>query len=263
MLKVNDIVSLMQDIAPNDYAMMHEYDNVGLLFGSKDNKINKVLVCLDVTKAVVEEAIKIKAGLILSHHPFIYMPIKSIVEDDVLGAKIIKLAKNDISVLSCHTNLDFVIDGINDYASRVIGIKDLTVLDKYIDDKQGLGRVGNLEKPITLEALRQVVKKEYKDDYVRMIGDGSKIISRVAVINGAGGGDTKYIDMAISNKADCLVTADLKHHIGIYAYEKGLAIIEPQHYNMEHIYLEYLIQRLQSKCKDAEFILSKDTNPRK
>lgn len=267
MATVGEIVGILKDFAPEEYEYKEEYDNIGLLFGDEQAEVTKLLVCLDVTETVLDEAIKTGAELIVAHHPFIYYPIKRINADDLIGRKILKAAKHGINIYSAHTNLDFVKDGINDYLAVSLGLRNITPLKAYISALEGFGRVGDLSNRVFCSVLKGEVETLLNDSHVRIVGDLTDQVKRIAVINGGGGGDTKYIDMAAQAGADCLITADIKHHVAVYARELGITVIEPQHYNMEYAYIARLCQILKIEAKSRktgiEILQSRsENNPR-
>lgn len=128
-VKCKDITSFIEAIAPVHLA--EEWDNVGLMLGSYNKEVKKVLVCLDVTSGVVEEAVNLQADLIISHHPLIFKPIKRLNEEDFKGRLIYRLIKNDISVYSAHTNLDVCSMGINQYLAEKLGLLQIDNLNSY------------------------------------------------------------------------------------------------------------------------------------
>ncbi len=267
MATVDQALKLIRNIAPEEYEYKKEYDNIGLMLGDKTASVTKILCCLDVTESVIDEAVSIGANLIISHHPFIWNPVKSITASTVQGRKILKAAKNEINIYSAHTNLDFTKDGINDYVANAIGLRNIEPLDKYVSDEIGFGRVGELSNKVYCTVLKGEIENVLRDGYVRIIGEPLAQVKRVAVINGGGGGDTAYIDMALAAKADCLITADVKHHVAMYARESGLTVIEPQHFNMEYVYISRLVQILKIEAKsgklDVEIVQSAvENNPR-
>lgn len=267
MARVADVIEMLKNFAPEEYVQKDEHDNVGLLVGRTTNKVKKVLCCLDVTQKVIDEAIDLKVDLIVSHHPVIFYPISSVTDKDVLGRKILSAIENGISIYAAHTNLDFVEDGINDYVAKMLGLIDIAPLDAYISDNAGFGRIGKLPGKITGMQLKKEVQQGLNDNFIRVIGDADRFVSKVAIINGGGGGDTSYVDMAVNLNADCLITADVKHHVAVYAADLGLLLIEPQHYTMEHVYIARLVQILKLEAKSTkaniEIIQSKaDINPR-
>ena len=267
MAKVSDIIKIANDIAPEEYKC--SFDNVGLVVGRKDAEVSRAIVCLDVTNEVLKEAIEEGATLIISHHPMIFDGVKKITDETIMGNKILTAVENGISIYAAHTNLDCVQDGINDFVANLLTLSDIQIMDNHVDgeDGVGIGRVGNLSSKMYAGVLKGQVETEFKDKYVRLIGEPLTIVSRVAIINGGGGGETEYVDMAKNMGADCLITADVKHHVAIYAQDSGITVIEPQHYTMEHCYLTRLTQLLKievaSRKLDVEIKQSKkDINPR-
>lgn len=241
---VGEVLAILRDFAPEECEYKHEYDNVGLILGDENSEVTRVLCCLDVTMPVIDEAIRLGAELIISHHPMIFCPIGKINTQTVLGRKLLKAAANGINIYAAHTNLDFVHDGINDYVAQLLGLHNVTSLEPYIDDETGYGRVGDLSNKVYCSVFKGEVESVLRDSYVRTVGEPYAQVKRVAVINGGSGGDTKYVDMAIKAGADCLITADVKHHVALYALESGITLIEPQHFTMEYCYIARLVQNL-------------------
>ncbi|MCX8130634.1 MAG: Nif3-like dinuclear metal center hexameric protein [Clostridia bacterium] len=132
-IKCKDIVSFLEKLAPPDLA--EDWDNVGLILGSSRQVVEKVLVCLDVTDKVAEEAVSNGIDLIVSHHPLIFKEMKRITEDDFKGKLIYNLIKNNISVYSAHTNLDVADGGINECLAEIIGLREVKNLNKYKSEK--------------------------------------------------------------------------------------------------------------------------------
>ena len=126
MLKVNEVVKLIEEIAKPKYA--YDWDNCGLLVGDGQQEINKILITLDVTKEVVEEAIEQKCGMIISHHPLIFRAVKSITADSYVGEIVSLLYKNDISLYCAHTTLDICFGGVNDALCQVLEIQNANLI---------------------------------------------------------------------------------------------------------------------------------------
>ena len=262
-IKVSEVIDMLLSLAPEEYEYKEDYDNIGLILGDRNAPVTRAVCCLDVTEAVIDEAISLGAQLIISHHPMIfYPPLKRITADDVLGRKILKAARYGISVYAAHTNLDFAPDGINDFVAQKLGLRNIKPLITYNDGKAGFGRVGDLSGAVYCSVLKGEVETVLGDSYVRMVGEPYVQVRRVAVINGGGGGDTKYVDMAIKAGADCFITADVKHHVAMYAFENGVTLIEPQHYTMEQCYIARLVQnlRIEAKARKAEIDIVQSKN---
>ncbi|AOY77522.1 Nif3-like dinuclear metal center hexameric protein [Clostridium formicaceticum] len=124
---VKSIIDIMEKLAPKQDAM--KWDNVGLQVGSNHSQVNRVMVCLDVTKEVLQEAVEKKVDLIIAHHPMIFSPLKSITKEDYKGSLIHEAIKKDINIYAAHTNMDIATEGLNAFVAKKIGIEDTDILD--------------------------------------------------------------------------------------------------------------------------------------
>lgn len=237
-MRIKSIFDFLNEKFPVETAC--DFDNVGLLIGNKNRSVTKVLVALDCTNAAVDEAIKIGAQLIVTHHPVIFEPIKSIDADGKIG----RLIENKISVISMHTNFDQGINGINDVLCQKIGLKNvkpLTARDGYV---LKVGETDNL----TADEFAQKLKTSLNTT-VRFT-DSGKRINRVMVCSGAGGG---FLDDAVNAGADALVAADIKHSVFLEADEKGICLFDAGHFETEDIAVEPLKEMLQNEFKNTQF----------
>lgn len=258
-VKCRDIMWIMEDFAPSKLA--EEWDNPGLNVGNPDADINRILVALDATEAVIDEAIEKNADLIITHHPLIFHPLKKINYNNPDGRKIIKLIKNDIGVFSAHTNLDAANGGTNDVLAQTIGLSDITVLSPHTPEGMGIGRVGILDEDTTLGLLAVRIKELLGLDAVRTVGNLSSKVKKVALCTGAG---FEFIDCAIKSKCDVLVTADVKYHEAMEAIDKNIAIIDATHYATENIIVpvlaKYILQKLENRGIDDVEVIKSNIN---
>ena len=237
-MRIKSIFDFLNEKFPVETAC--DFDNVGLLIGNKNRSVTKVLVALDCTNAAVDEAIKTGAQLIITHHPVIFEPIKSIDTDGKIG----KLIENKISVISMHTNFDQGINGINDVLCQKIGLKNvkpLTARDGYV---LKVGETDNL----TADEFAGILKTSLNTT-VRFT-DSKKRINRVMVCSGAGGG---FLGDAEIFGADALVAADIKHSVFLEADEKGICLFDAGHFETEDIAVEPLKEMLQNEFKNIQF----------
>ena len=230
---VNDLVELLEELMPSNLA--EDWDNVGLMLGRKGKTVKKILLALDLSKEVVEQAVAQKIDLIVTHHPAIFKKLKRVVDNDWQQDLLLTLAENGIAVYSAHTNLDCVSTGVNDVLAKLLKLEDIEILD----DSNGLGRIGVVEEASLVE-YAQVVKSALKADYV-VVGDAGKKVNKVAVCGGAG---SDLIDLALAKGADTLVTGDVKCHSAQQAVFSGLNIIDAGHQPTELPVLEKLADRL-------------------
>ena len=133
-MKIKEISNAVEQIAP--LGLAQDWDNVGLLIGNPDKNIKNILITIDVTKAVVEEAKKQKADLILSYHPIIWDGLKRITADGET-AHIYELIRLNISVFSIHTALDVAAGGVNDALADILGIDNPKPIGDYVADPAG------------------------------------------------------------------------------------------------------------------------------
>lgn len=254
MVKIEKILNFLCDFAPVEFA--ESYDNVGLLVGDKNKEIKKVLITLDADEKVIDDAKNNGCDLIISHHPLIFMPIKRITEDDSISKSIIKLIKNDISLISMHTNFDSVNEGLCDlFLDKIAKTKDKTSIEG--DPENGLGRIACLSEEKSLSDVLNTVKKEFKTDNLKYIGDKDKKIEKIAVCNG-GGAD--FIYTAKDMGADVYISGDFKYHHARFAYENDISLIDVPHYNAEIIFCEYLKDLLDKEFFKKLDILVTDKN---
>lgn len=245
-MKISDFISAMEALAPADTAL--SFDNVGLLVGTQREDIKRVLVALDCTCAVVDEAVALDADLILTHHPLMFSALKRILPEHPDSAAVFKLIRGNIALFSAHTNLDAAQGGVNTQLCRVLGIRnELPVAPENIM------RIGYLDGDYTLYDFAKLVERRL-NTRVRVCGDNNKRIRKVAVLGGSGGGD---IELAYRSGADVLVTGECKHNQAISASVLGISVIAAGHYETECVVLTAVIHHLQKACNGVEYILSK------
>lgn len=232
-LKVVDIKNIIEGFAP--VRLKESYDNVGLMVGDLDAEVTSILIALDCTLEVIEEAIAKKCNLIITHHPLLFIKPSTITTETLTGKKIIKLIKNNINLYSAHTNLDSVEGGINDSLMKILGYNkyDIMEISENIssnEEKSGIGRIAVLNRPTTLLELCNKVKETLELPFVRFSGKGSLEVNKVAIINGSG---QDYFLLAKKLGADCIITGDTTYHYVSDFREEGIGIIDAGHFGTE------------------------------
>ena len=250
---VKDISNEIEKIAPK--YLKEDYDNVGLMVGRDDKHVSKVLLALDCTNDVIIEAIENNVDMIISHHPLLFKKPKSITTNDLLGNKIISLIKEDISLYSCHTNLDSAKNGINDMLVNLLGFKSSLIIDEKESEngKCGIGRLIRLEKTMCLDDLVSTIKNKLDIKGLR-VAKGCDKVNTIAVINGSG---QDYFYEAKKLGADCIITGDTTYHFASDYKEMGINIIDAGHFASEQIVFFNVMKNIIDKFTDIEFILSK------
>lgn len=254
-VKVRDIMEAMENLAPE--VLKEDFDNVGLMVGSKDKDVKKILLALDCTKNVLNEAIENKCNMIITHHPLIFRKPNRIVSDDLLGYKITELIKNDIALYSSHTNLDSAKNGINKTIVEMLGFKSNEIIEKSkikSFDEAGLGRIVRLEEEISLSNLIDKVKNVLNIDTLRIVKGNDKV-KTIAIINGSG---QDFISEAVKLGADCIITGDTTYHFASDYKELGISIIDAGHFNTEWLVFLKVLDYIRNEFKDIEFIESKE-----
>ncbi len=252
MKKVIDIYNRINKFAPFKFA--EKWDNCGILVGNKNNDVKKVLISLDVTKQVVCEAIDKDVDLIISHHPVIFNALKSIDDDSIFGM----LIKNNISVISAHTNLDMTKGGVNDTLAEKLGLKiiknPVEISYTFVESNNekrivGYGCIGELDREYSAKDFAKKIKNALGNTVVRYNKTGKKI-KKVAVGCGSGG---SIFDKVVSEGVDAFVTGDVKHDKFIDANNLGVTIFDAGHFHTENVILEKLKKYLELNIKTVEF----------
>jgi dinuclear metal center YbgI/SA1388 family protein len=226
-MTVRELYAFLEERIPRSLSC--EWDNDGLMVCANDKaEVRRVLVALDITAAVAEQAIREGYDLIVSHHPLIFHPIKAVAVGETITNKVIRLLISGVSAMSFHTRLDAVGGGVNDVLANAVGLCDVTPFGK---DGEEIGRIGNLPQPMTLKNFAALVKDATGAKYVQ-ISDGGKLVSRVAVLGGGGAGES---GAAAAAGADTYLTGDLRHDQLTEAPERGMNLVQGGHFFTENL----------------------------
>lgn len=239
MTKIKDIINYTESFAPSSLA--EEWDNVGLLVGDDNNEVTKVILTLDITNDVIYDAKEKNANLIISHHPVIFNPITNLHTNH----PVYNLAKNEISALCLHTNLDKSENGVNVALANKLNLNNL---DFHLND---YAIIGELQKEYTSIQFASYIKKHLNVRGIKYTK--GRPIKRILISSG-GAGDTIF--KFPPNSFDAFVTGDMKHHEFLYAKEHQISAYEAGHFNTENVIIEPLKQHLSEKFIDVTFIVS-------
>lgn len=254
MRTVKDIFDYLNTLAPVGLKM--SFDNVGILAGSEKAQVKKCLLALDITDDVIDEAVSMGADLIVSHHPLIFHELKSVVAEDLVGRKMIKLIKNNISAVCMHTNLDIAQGGVNDALMSALGGCVSGFLEPCGMDADGApvgcGRIGELPESIELQRFLQICKNTLHVNGLRY-HDAGRPVKKLAVMGGSGG---DCIALAKSLGCDTYVTADIKYNGFLDAKELGINLIDADHFCTENVVIPVLHEKLSAEFDDVDFSIS-------
>ena len=157
-MKVKDIINVIESFAP--LSIQESWDNSGLCIGSPEAEVHSVLLGLDCTSELVDEAIACGADMIVTHHQLIFSGLNKITPDDPVGETVIKAIAAGISIYAAHTNSDKVLSGVSGAMAARLGLENVRILDED-GDGTGLGVVGELHEPMTSEQLIAFVNERF------------------------------------------------------------------------------------------------------
>lgn len=234
-----------------------EWDNVGLLIGRKDKEVQSILLALELTKEVLQEAIEKACDMIICHHPLIFSGIKKIVDPD--QEMIYSLIRHDIGLYAAHTNFDMIEHGLNDYFAGQFDVEEVSVILE--ENNEGLLRIFEIPAQ-SIYALASDIKKKFNTDYIRLIGDENKTVQKVGLVTGSG---ADYAEEAFRLGVDVFITGDVKYHQAMEFLQNGWAVLDAGHFETEKVFssaMKNYISKNISEMEAIELILSqKENNP--
>ena len=223
--KVKDVMAVIEEFAP--LALQEKWDNSGLCIGSPEDKVSSVLLGLDCTPELVDEAIACGADMIVTHHPLIFSGLKKISAEDLVGEAVVKAIRAGISVYAAHTSADKVIAGVSGAMAARLGLKNVRILDED-GEGTGLGVVGNLPEPMTAQDALELVKERFALKVVKSSKPVGCKIERVAMCGGSGG---SLIGAARAAGAQLYISGDISYHN--FFTPEGFMIMDIGHYESE------------------------------
>lgn len=259
-MRCRELIKKLEILAPPHCAC--DWDNVGLLAGRYDKEIRKILIALDATDEAVDEAVRIGADLLLTHHPLIFKPLRQVNDSDFIAGRVMKMISHDVNYYAMHTNFDAAPGCMADAAARRLGLLEQEVLEpmgvletEAGNAEYGIGKIGVLPASMTVKELGSMVKERFGLPFLTVYGgrsvDGP--VTRAAVAPGSGKSSIAYAQRA---GAQVLITGDIGHHEGIDAAASHLAVLDAGHYGLEHIFIDYMADYLEKEC-GGEFEISK------
>jgi dinuclear metal center YbgI/SA1388 family protein len=256
-MKIRDIIQHLESFAPAKY--QEDYDNSGLIAGSSNTECMGVLVSLDCTEKMILEALEKKCNLIVSHHPLIFRPLRSIKPEDGIGKALIAAIRNDIALYAIHTNLDNMIGGVNARIADKIGLINRKFLvPKSEDGYSGSGLIGELKTQVTGEQLLELLKERFRIPVIRHSSLTGKPVSRVALCGGAG---SFLISNALQESADWFITADIRYH-EFFGGEGKMVIADIGHFESEQFTMDLILDVILEKFPNFAVLKSGTvTNP--
>ena len=238
-MKARDIINVIEEFAP--LSIQEKWDNSGLCIGSPDADVTSVLIGLDCTPELVDEAVECGADMIVTHHPLIFSGLKKISPEDQVGAAVIKAISNGISIYAAHTSADKVIAGVSGAMAAKLGLENVRILDED-GEGPGLGVVGDLPEPLTAAEAVSLVKDRFALKAMRTSRPVEGRISRVAMCGGSGG---SLIGAAMASGAQLYISGDISYHN--FFTKDGFMIMDIGHYESEIEIVDILFSLLRKK----------------
>lgn len=258
-----DIIDVLDNLAPPFLA--EDWDNCGLQLGDPSWPVTKIWVALDPTLQVAEAACAQKVNLLITHHPLIFKPLRSLEFNKPLGAVINLATRNRLAIFAAHTNLDSAIGGLNDMLARRLGLTDLKPLvagqeikryryDNYPlmsrEPQAGIGRVGYLAKAMDLKSFVQTIKKKMGLKTIKFVGDPHLVVKKAALCTGSG---SNLIENFFASGAQAYISGDIRYHDARDVEAAKLGVIDIGHFSSESFIAEDLAARLDSILAESGY----------
>lgn len=253
----SEIMAWLLEQIPARYAL--DWDNVGLLAGRTNQPVDKVYVALDPTELVIERAVKARCQMLITHHPLIFGShgLRQVNDQDFVSKRVLTMIENHMAYGAFHTNYDVL--RMADLTAKRMGMtKTVPLEETQPETRQGIGWVGDLAEPMTLEDCCRKVKEAFGLSAVRLFGSKDREVQRIAMCPGSGKGMTLE---TIEAHAQVLITGDIGHHDGLDALSQGIAIIDAGHHGLEHIFVEDMAQCLTQAFPELTVMLDQNEPP--
>lgn len=251
-VKAIDIIEKMRSIAPEEICC--SWDNVGVMAGDTGKEVKKAVIALDCSDDVIDEAIEKGADMIITHHPFIFKPVKNLDFKNPAARKIAKVIKNDILVYSAHTNLDIADYGTNYTLAELLELDDVEGLVPQGEGRY-MGRAGKIKTEMTFKEFTAFVKEKLGAKRLVVNGNMERVIKKAGICTGAGA-DYEFMSKAKEMGCDVFITGDVGYHDGQTAEDIDICLIDGTHYLTEVIVVKSLYDILSKEFENVEFIMS-------
>ena len=253
-MNIKNVIDALERFAP--LPLQDDYDNSGLQVGTTETEVSGVLVCLDVTRQVVDEAMRNGCNMIISHHPLLFRPLKKLTDDNI-GSIVMDAVRAGITIYASHTNLDNASNGVNMRIANVLGLTDVRPLDEQ-PDGNGAGIIGLFKEPMTVQELLAQIKEKFGVACIRHNGSLGRKISRMAVCGGAG---AFLADKAVEQGADAFMTGEIGYH-RFFGYDGVIKLIETGHFESEQFTVDLIADILKESFPELKVIKTANkTNP--
>ncbi len=241
MTELKSVCEYLDRFAPPQLA--EDWDNVGLLVGDPQRRVQRIMTCLTITPASADEAVRESADLIVTHHPLPFRPLKRLTTDSTPGRLLLRLVRAGVAVYSPHTAFDSAAAGINQQLAEGLGLVGIVPLVAKTDEAPvlGAGRYGSLPQATTLAELAERLKAFLRVAGLHVVGAAEQRLERVAVACGAAG---EFLEPARRAGCDALVTGETNFHTCLEAEAQGMGLLLPGHFASERFAVVKLAEHL-------------------
>ncbi len=239
---LSQVLQAMESLWPLD--LQEQWDASGVVAGRPDQIIKRIHWAVDPVQAVADEAIAYEADLVITHHPLFLRPVTSMAATTFKGKVLHTLVESSCALITAHTNADSAVGGVSDVLAEILGLEQVVPLAAATDglEEEGIGRVGTLPAALRLDefAARVYSALPAVAGGVRVAGDPTGLVSKVAITGGAG---DSLFDQVREHEADVYITADLRHHPASEAREQAMVetdrpyLIDVSHFASEWLWL--------------------------
>ena len=257
-MKIREVVNALERFAP--LPLQEGWDNAGLQIGLTEAEVSGVLLCLDVTEAIVDEALRRGCNLIVSHHPLLFHGLKRIADSNYIERCVRRAVKGDITIVSMHTNMDNARGGVNFKMAEKMGLRDVTFFaSKVVDGIEcGSGVTGVMPQATNAVDFIAMVKRAFGVECALCNELLQRPIGKVAICGGAG---DFLLPEALATGADAFVTGEMHYH-QYFGYEQQIQICVIGHYQSEQFTSEIFRTIIQGECPSVPvYTAEKSTNP--
>ncbi len=249
-MKIKEVIAALEQFAP--LPLQEDYDNAGLQLGLTEAEVSGALLCLDVTEETVAEAVEKGCNLVVSHHPLLFRGLKQIVDADSVQRTVKMAIKNDVTIVSMHTNLDNAVGGVNWKIAEKLGLETgRQGVQGVQGEKCGL-YVGTFAKPLSANNFISLLKTRMEAQCVMTNELLKREIRKVAICGGAG---SFMLDDAIAQGADAFVTGEMHYH-EYFGHDQEIQIAVIGHYESEHFTNELFREIIESECKGVRCVMA-------
>ena len=242
-MKVKEITAILEEAAP--LFLQESYDNSGLLVGDPEAEIDSALICVDATESVVAEAAEVGAGLVLSHHPVIFHPLKRLTGGSYIERTVAEAVRRGIALYACHTNLDSAPEGMSQMLGNLLGLRNVILLEPTATEMpgSGFGIVGEPEHVLPTEEFLRTVRDRLSLKCIRYSGITRPTVRRAALCTGAG---ASMMSAAKRAGADVYLSADFKYNDFLDA-DRELVIADIGHFESEYCAIDLIYEIIRKK----------------